>query len=384
MGIEMKKGSIGLHGIWDDITGSFSAAESNIENVVLPYWSSKIQSVAGSAGKTLGDLLGWLQDIDASIASGNTYYEQLVAAGKNTSQDDAMSENIATSQTDLNNQLQGVATSIQSGATSGNGWQTVTISSNPADTSSPNTFNVTTDLLPSGTSGLGLVPAIAVAVVGVAITGAIVYKIYELKTNSEQYSQYMQARAEAIKNGTPLPPLPPALAQYTASSGLAWLLGGIVVAAIGGTIIYAKYFRKHERHTVYQNPTSAKRHQFRLLVGEKGNEMGHFVSTNASSIKGAKIALGKALEPYKGDGWGKILIKRENGEYDELPNQNPYSTEHYKHIDIEPSSHFRPDTIRTVKRGSYRFIVGKPKSRYMGHTGYHGGATRAIAELKPR
>ncbi len=315
MGIEINKDSIGLHGIWEDITGSFSAAESNIENVVLPYWSSKVKAVAGESGKTLGDLLGWLQDIDASISSGNSYYQQLVAAGKNTSEDDAMSKNIATSQTDLNNQLQGVATSIQSGATSGSGWQTVNISSNPEEASSPNTFNVTTDLLPSGTSGLGLVPAIAVAVVGVAITGAIVYRIYELKTNSEQYSQYMQARAEAIKNGTPLPPLPPALAQYTASSGLAWLLGGVVVAGIMVTVVYVKYFRKHEKHIVYQNP---------------------------------------------------------------------YSTENYQHIDIEPSSHFRPDTIRTVKRGSYRFVVGKPKSRYMRHTGYHGGATRAIAELKPR
>ena len=378
-----------LTGLWDDITGSMSAAESNIENVVLPYWSSKIQSVAGEAGKTIGDLLGWLQDIDASIASGNTYYKQLVAAGKNTSQDDAMAKNIAASQTDLNSQLQGAATAIQNGATSGNGWQTVNISSNPAEPASPNTFNVTTDLLsPSGTSGLGIIPVIVGVVTGVAITGVIVYKIYELHTNSAQYSEYMQARAEAIKNGTPLPPLPPALAQYTASSWVAWLLGGIVVAGIAGTIIYVKYFRKHESHVVYNNPRNkVKFSTIEKILKGYGNKP-RISKDEAGNIhlSGGTYGAREDIEEYFRKR-GLLSGVQNSPTSKTIFIKNPYhysSHSRFTHHEIEPSSHFKPESIRTIKRHGVEFIVGRPKSRYMGHTGKHGGATRAIAELRPR
>jgi len=47
---------------------------------------------------------------------------------------------------------------------------------------------------------------------------------------------------------------------------------------------------------------------FRLTVGEVGNERGHLVPTKARTLKGAKVALRRALAAYKGDGWGKISM----------------------------------------------------------------------------
>ena len=299
-----------LGGIFDFITTGYEAAKSNIENVVLPYWSSATQKAIESTVTKISDLTGWLSSANDNIAQANTIYQNLQTSGQATSADKTMYTNISKSQADLANRLQDIGTQIVNGQNTDSDY-TVNVSSNPAEPSSSSTFNVTTDLL----QGLGLIPIIAAAAVGVAVTGVIVYKIYELKTDSDQYLQYMQARAEAIQKGTPLPPLPPALAKYTSSSWIAWLLGGVVATGIISTIVYVKYFRKHESHVVYKNS---------------------------------------------------------------------YSTAHYQHIDIEPVSHFKPGTIRTIKHRQYRFIIGRPKAKYRGHTGYHGGATRAIAELKPR
>jgi hypothetical protein len=55
---------------------------------------------------------------------------------------------------------------------------------------------------------------------------------------------------------------------------------------------------------------------YRLVVGEKGNNQGHIISTNAKSEKGARIALGKELAKYKGDGWGRVEYQHENGEWE--------------------------------------------------------------------
>ena len=46
--------------------------------------------------------------------------------------------------------------------------------------------------------------------------------------------------------------------------------------------------------------------KFRLIVGEKSNEQGHIVETKAKTFKGARIALGRAVARYKGDGWGYV------------------------------------------------------------------------------
>jgi len=54
--------------------------------------------------------------------------------------------------------------------------------------------------------------------------------------------------------------------------------------------------------------------RYKLVVGEKGNEYGHIVGTNARSLRGAKITLGRQLAAYRGDGWGKILCVHDNGQ----------------------------------------------------------------------
>ena len=297
-----------LGGIWDDITSAYNGVKTNLTDVVIPYWSDATKAAISATVTKISDLTGWLSDADNNIAQANVILNS-IPANQVTAQDKSMAANIAAQQTSLVKKMNGISTDIQNGNQSGTDYQ-VQVSSNPADQSS-GTFNVTTSLLPSGTSGLGILPLIVAGIAGVAITGTVVYEIYKLKNDSDQYLSYMQARAAAIKNGTPLPPLPPALAQYTTSSWSTWLVIGIGLAGLGYVVI------KHY-----------------------------------STIRG--------------------LIHR-----------NPYSTEHYKHIDIEPVSHLKPDTIRTIKRGQYRFIIGKPKRQFMGHTGYHGGATRVIAELVP-
>lgn len=58
--------------------------------------------------------------------------------------------------------------------------------------------------------------------------------------------------------------------------------------------------------------------QYRLIVGETGNEQGHIVPTAAKSDRGAAIALGRALAAYDGDGWGRIEYLRTPDEWDRL------------------------------------------------------------------
>ena len=51
-------------------------------------------------------------------------------------------------------------------------------------------------------------------------------------------------------------------------------------------------------------------HRYRLVVGMTGSVQGHVVSTSATTERGARIALGKALAAYNGDGWGRIEYLR--------------------------------------------------------------------------
>lgn len=48
--------------------------------------------------------------------------------------------------------------------------------------------------------------------------------------------------------------------------------------------------------------------KYRLIVGEVGNERGHVISSTAKTSRGTRIALGKALAKYKGDGWGRVEV----------------------------------------------------------------------------
>ena len=50
--------------------------------------------------------------------------------------------------------------------------------------------------------------------------------------------------------------------------------------------------------------------KYRLVVGETGNEIGHVMATTAQTEVGAKIALGRALAKYDGDGWGYWEVLR--------------------------------------------------------------------------
>lgn len=44
---------------------------------------------------------------------------------------------------------------------------------------------------------------------------------------------------------------------------------------------------------------------YKVYVGEVGNEQGHFVGSS-ESLRGAKQIAGRELTSYDGDGWGKI------------------------------------------------------------------------------
>jgi hypothetical protein len=45
---------------------------------------------------------------------------------------------------------------------------------------------------------------------------------------------------------------------------------------------------------------------YRLIVGETGNELGHIHECGAKSLDGARRALRRLMRPYGGDGWGVI------------------------------------------------------------------------------
>ena len=49
-----------------------------------------------------------------------------------------------------------------------------------------------------------------------------------------------------------------------------------------------------------------KKMEYRIVVGEVGNEQGHIISTRAKSIEGALRSLKSELKKYGHDGWGYI------------------------------------------------------------------------------
>ena len=52
--------------------------------------------------------------------------------------------------------------------------------------------------------------------------------------------------------------------------------------------------------------------KYRIIVGEKGNEQGHIIPTRATTADGAWRAYRKAMQPYAGDGWGRIEVNYNN------------------------------------------------------------------------
>lgn len=47
---------------------------------------------------------------------------------------------------------------------------------------------------------------------------------------------------------------------------------------------------------------------YRVIVGERGNKQGH-VTEGIESEGGARVLLAAALQPYKGDGWGRVEVR---------------------------------------------------------------------------
>lgn len=56
---------------------------------------------------------------------------------------------------------------------------------------------------------------------------------------------------------------------------------------------------------------------YRIIVGEKGNEQGH-VTDGIESEGGACVLLAAALQPYKGDGWGRIEFSANGTDWERL------------------------------------------------------------------
>ena len=57
--------------------------------------------------------------------------------------------------------------------------------------------------------------------------------------------------------------------------------------------------------------------EYRLVVGEIGNEVGHLIPCRAQTLRGARQSLARALAPYGGDGWGGIEVRYPD--YDWMP-----------------------------------------------------------------
>lgn len=49
-----------------------------------------------------------------------------------------------------------------------------------------------------------------------------------------------------------------------------------------------------------------KQANYRLIVGERGNEQGHIHGCRAESLEGARRSLKRLMAPYGRDGWGII------------------------------------------------------------------------------
>ncbi len=52
---------------------------------------------------------------------------------------------------------------------------------------------------------------------------------------------------------------------------------------------------------VFEVPT-----QYRVIVGERGNEQGHVIGEGIESEAAARLVLADELAKYRGDGWGRI------------------------------------------------------------------------------
>lgn len=50
--------------------------------------------------------------------------------------------------------------------------------------------------------------------------------------------------------------------------------------------------------------------EYRIIVGERGNDYGHVIPTAAKTLLGAKRVLTRELKKYRGDGWGRIEYRQ--------------------------------------------------------------------------
>lgn len=57
---------------------------------------------------------------------------------------------------------------------------------------------------------------------------------------------------------------------------------------------------------------------YRVVVGEVGNEQGHICSPMTGDEMKARRQLALELSKYKGDGWGRVEVCRENGTWEAL------------------------------------------------------------------
>lgn len=70
------------------------------------------------------------------------------------------------------------------------------------------------------------------------------------------------------------------------------------------------YVHRAPEHTTIRYRTAT---QYRIVYGETGSEIGHVDETDARTEDEAREALEAALEPYGGDGWGRIEWLRDGG-----------------------------------------------------------------------
>lgn len=58
--------------------------------------------------------------------------------------------------------------------------------------------------------------------------------------------------------------------------------------------------------------TMTNRFDFRIIVGEKGNEQGHIVSTKAGTEAGARRVVQREIHKYQGECWFRIEYRKPN------------------------------------------------------------------------
>jgi hypothetical protein len=54
--------------------------------------------------------------------------------------------------------------------------------------------------------------------------------------------------------------------------------------------------------------------RYRIIVGETGNEQGHIIDSSAATPEEATLHMRRELEPYHGDGWGRIEANDNDGD----------------------------------------------------------------------